>query len=211
MLQDFITAHREEIILRCRAKVALRRMPAPIDAEILYGVPLFLDQLMDALRPDMGSNPAIGKSAVHHGHELLQRGFTVSQVVHDYGDVCQSITQLAVEKDASIGTGDFRTLNQCLDEAIAGAVTEYGRERIQSSHDDATTEGTERLGFFAHELRNLVSTAIMSYEVLKTGNVGIGGSTGAVLDRSLKGLRALINRSLAEVRLRRGVQNPCLL
>jgi len=207
MLEHFILANREEIIVRCRAKVALRHLPAPTEAEILYGVPLFLDQLVDALRPGIGSNPEIGKSAVHHGHELLLRGFTVSQVVHDYGDVCQSITQLAVEKDSPISTGDFRTLNQCLDEAIAGAVTEYGRERTQSSHDDATTEGSERLGFFAHELRNLVNTAILSYEVLKTGNVGIGGSTGAVLDRSLVGLRSLIDRSLAEVRLRRGIQN----
>ena len=122
--------------------------------------------------PGVRSNPEIGKSAVHHGLELLQRGFTVSQVVHDYGDVCQSITELAVERDTPISTADFRTLNQCLDEAIAGAVTEYGRERSQSSHDDATMEGTERLGFFAHELRNLVNTASLSYEVLKTGNVG---------------------------------------
>jgi len=211
MLEHFIAANRAEIIRRCRAKVAIRRLPAPTEADILFGVPVFLDQLMDALRPGVGSNPEIGKSAVHHGHELLQRGFTVSQVVHDYGDVCQSITELAVEKDASIGTGDFRTLNQCLDEAIAGAVTEYGRERSQSSHDDATTAGAERLGFFAHELRNLVNTAILSYEVLKTGNVGITGSTGAVLDRTLVGLRTLINRSLAEVRLRRGVQNPELI
>jgi signal transduction histidine kinase len=208
VLEHFIAANRDEIILRCRAKVALRLVPAATDAEILYGVPLFLDQLMDALRPGVGSNPEIGKSAVHHGHELLQRGFTLSQVVHDYGDVCQSITQLAVEKDAPISTADFRTLNQCLDEAIAGAVTEYGRARTQSSHDDATTEGSERLGFFAHELRNLVNTAILSYEVLKTGNVGITGSTAAVLNRSLLGLRRLIDRSLVEVRLRRGIQNP---
>ena len=173
MLEHFIAANRDGIILRCRAKVALRHLAAPPEAEILHGVPLFLNQLVDALRPGAGSNPEIGRSALHHGHELLQRGFTVSQVVHDYGDVCQSITQLAVEKDAPISTADFRTLNQCLDEAIAGAVTEYGRERTQSSHDDATTEGTEHLGFFAHELRNLVNTAILSYRVLKTGNVGL--------------------------------------
>jgi hypothetical protein len=61
------------------------------------------------------------KSAVLHGRDLLMQGFTVSQVVHDYGDVCQSITDLAVEKESTIATGDFRTLNLCLDEAIAGA------------------------------------------------------------------------------------------
>ena len=57
----------------------------------------------------------------------------MSQVVHDYGDVCQSITELAVETNAPIGTEDFRLLNGCLDDAIAGAVTQYGRERNQSA------------------------------------------------------------------------------
>jgi len=47
----------------------------------------------------------------------------------------------------------------------------------------------------------------MAFEVLKTGNVGVSGSTGTVLQRSLMGLRALSTRSLAEVRLSHGVQN----
>lgn len=50
MLEDFVTMHRDEIILRCRAKVAPRTIPPPTDAEIDHGVPLFLDQLVDALR-----------------------------------------------------------------------------------------------------------------------------------------------------------------
>jgi signal transduction histidine kinase len=45
------------------------------------------------------------------------------------------------------------------------------------------------------------STALVAFEVLKSGNVGVGGSTGAVLNRSLTGLRDLIARSLDEVRL----------
>ena len=207
MLHEFIAVYREEIIRRCRAKVATRSVPPPTDAEIDHGVPVFLDQLMDALRLGLTSSPEIGRSAVKHGHDLLLQGFTVSQVVHDYGDVCQSITELAVEKNAPISTDDFRMLNRCLDDAIAGAVTQYGRERNQSTLDEEAARGSERLGFFAHELRNLVHTAIMAFEVLKTGNVGVAGSTGTVLDRSLMGLRALIGRSLAEVRLTQGVQN----
>ena len=50
MLYEFITLNREEIITRCRAKVAARSMPPPSDAEINHGVPLFLDQLVDMLR-----------------------------------------------------------------------------------------------------------------------------------------------------------------
>jgi signal transduction histidine kinase len=54
--------------------------------------------------------------------------------------------------------------------------------------------------FFAHEVRNLVNVAILSFEVLKTSGASVKGSNGQVLRRSLLDLRTLINRSLAEVR-----------
>ena len=207
MLHEFIAANRDEIILRCRAKVAARSMPPPTPAEIDHGVPVFLDQLQNALRFGLSMKSEIGVTALQHGHDLLLQGFTVSQVVHDYGDICQAITELAVEMEAPISTEDFRTLNRCLDDAIAGAVTEYGRERNQSGIDGEAAKGSERLGFFIHEMRNLISTASYAFEVLKTGDVGVGGSTGKVLQRSLIAQRALISRSLAEVRLTQGVQN----
>ena len=170
-------------------------------------MPLFLNQLMHALQLVREGretlNPEIGKSAVLHGHDLLLQGFTVSQVVHDYGDVCQAITELAVETNAPISADDFRMLNRSLDDAIAGAVTEFGRQQ----HQTALEGETARAGFLAHEVRNLVNTAIVAFEVLKTGNVGVAGSTGTVLHRSLMGLRELSSRSLAEVRLTHGVQN----
>ena len=200
-LQDFIALNREEIIRRCRAKVATRSMPPPTEAEIRYGVPLFLDQLVDALRLGLRSSPQIEKSASLHGHELLLQGFTVSQVVQDYGDVCQSVTGLAVEMNAPISTDDFRTLNRCLDDAIAGAVTEYGLGRNQSTVDGESARRSERVGFLAHQIQNLTDTAGVAWEVLKTGNVGVGGSTGAVLDATLTSIRALLARSLADVRV----------
>jgi signal transduction histidine kinase len=207
MLHEFIALNRDEIISRCRAKVATRSVPPPTEAEIDHGVPVFLDQLRKALRLGEITSPEIGKSAIKHGHDLLLQGFSVSQVVHGYGDVCQAITELAVELNAPISTDDFRTLNRCLDDAIAGAVTEYGRERNQSGIDGESARGSERLGLFAHEMRNLMNTALMAFEVLKTGNVGVGGSTGSVLHRSLMASRALITSSLAEVRLTKGIQN----
>jgi hypothetical protein len=207
MLHEFIAINRKEIIKRCRVKVAARSVSPPTDAEIDHGVPVFLDQLTDTLRLGQITTPEISTSAIQHGHHLLLQGFTVSQVVHEYGDVCQAITELAVELHAPISADDFRTLNRCLDDAIAGAVTEYERERNQSGVDGESARGSERLGFFAHEMRNLINVAIVAFEVLKTGNVGVAGSTGTVLHRSLMASRALIGRSLAEVRLTHGVQN----
>lgn len=197
MLHEFVTANRGEIIARCRGKIASRPAPRPTDVELDYGVPLFVDQLADTLRHALAPNPAIARSATKHGNELLNRGFTIAQVVHDYGGVCQAITELAVETAARITASEFQTLNLCLDNAIASAVTEYSRLREH--------EGTERLGRLAHELRNLLNVAVLSFEVLKTGRVGVGGSTGAVLARSLAGLQNLIDREFAVVRLDAGV------
>jgi hypothetical protein len=45
VLHEFVDAHREEIVRRCRAKVASRSVPPPTEAEIDHGVPVFLDQL----------------------------------------------------------------------------------------------------------------------------------------------------------------------
>jgi signal transduction histidine kinase len=199
MLHEFITENRAEIIERCRAKIRSRPAPRPTDTELLHGVPLFLDQLADTLRQAVNPTLAMAESAGKHGSELLQRGFTIAQVVHDYGGICQTITELALEKRAPITTAEFKTLNLCLDDAIAEAVTEYGRLREH--------EGTERLGRLAHELRNLLNSALLSFAMLKTGSVGIGGSTGAVLGRSLAGLRNLIDRELADVRLGAGAHH----
>ena len=206
VLHEFVTEHRDELIRRCRAKVELRSVPPPTPAELEVGVPRFLDQLVDALRDHPSSNAEINRSAASHGHDLQLQGFTLSQVVHDYGDVCQSITDLALQLNAAIGVEDFRTLNRCLDDAIASAVTEHERRNRSMLAAEAARDD-ERLGFLAHEIRNLVGTASVAFEVLRTGNVGVGGSTGTVLQRSLSALRDLINRSLAEVRLRHDIRD----
>jgi signal transduction histidine kinase len=212
MLHDFIVANREEIIRRTRALVRERTPQKSIEAKLEHGVPLFLTQLVRALplsaattsAPHLKSSPnkqQIVASAERHGHELLKNGFTLAQVVHGYGDICQVVTALAGESHAAISTEDFRVFNRCLDDAIAAAVTAYGIERER----DLASEGTVRLGVFGHELRNLLGTAIMGFDVVRRGTVGLGGSTGAVIARSLAGLSVLIERALAEVRLEAGL------
>ena len=205
MLAEFVSLNREAIIIGARARVASRTAPLPSEAELANGIPIFLDQLAAALRlaevSQVTDNAQISSTAGRHGHDLLRMGLTIGQVVHDYGDVCQTITSLAVERKVPIATEDFQTLNLCLDDAIAEAVTEFSRFRERTIAD----EETERLGFLAHELRNLLNTAMLSFDMLQTGRVAVGGSTGLVLGRSLLGLRDLVDRSLTAVRLDAGI------
>ena len=181
-LHDFIGQNREELIRRCRAKVAARSAPSPTKAELDHGVPLFLNQLCEELRNGPSTTHEISESAIQHGHDLLFQGFSIGQVVHVYGDVCQSVTDLAVDLSAPISPDDFRTLNRCLDNAIAGAVTEYARVQ------DLARDGE------SYQLQNLTNVAITAFEVLRSGNVGVGGSTGAVVHRNLLAILALVDR-----------------
>jgi signal transduction histidine kinase len=202
VLHDFLSANRAAIVARARAKVAARPAPRATDDELTSGIPLFLDQLIDTLRVSHVSSAAMAESATEHGRSLLSLGFTVAQVVHDYGSLCLAVTELADETNAPITAAEFHIFNHCLDDAIAQAVTEYGRRREQS----ITLEGTERLGNLAHELRNTVGAAILSFQTLKTGSVGLGGSTAALLDRSLRRLAVLVHSSVAQVRFEAGTR-----
>lgn len=200
MLHEFLSANTREIVERTRDKAAARHGPRASETEQKNGVPLFLAQLIEQLRLVTSEGGAIEETATLHGAELRAMGFTVSQVIHSYGDVCQAVTQLAHETDASITASEFKLFNRCLDNAIAHAVTEYERRREES----AASDGAERLGVLAHELRNRLSAAMLAYTILQQGTVAIGGSTGAVLGRSLRGMRDLINHAFTNVRLTSG-------
>src|SRR5450830_1551033 len=146
MMYDFLINNRNDLNRRCRDKVLVRSGRSATTVQLQDGIPIFLDQLIRTLQIEHGHDPSasmdisgsadgltgfseVGISAAKHGKDLLELGFTIDQVVHDYGDLCQSITDLAVERDAPFRVDEFRTLNRCLDNAIAEAVTEFTYQR----------------------------------------------------------------------------------
>jgi signal transduction histidine kinase len=220
MLHDFLKTNRAVLIDQCQAMVAGRSEPKAAGKESAHGIPIFLDQLIETLTIEQASEPLqgrlapdtprpaaseIGSMAALHGRDLLERGFTLEQVVRDYGDVCQAVTSLAYHTGTPIEVDEFRTFNRCLDNAIAGAVTEYAHRQAAVTTEDGFQALNSRLGPLAHELRNFLHIATYAVKAIKAGNVGMSGATGAVLDRSLLGMRKLIDRSLAEVRVTAGL------
>jgi signal transduction histidine kinase len=214
----FLANNRGDLIARCKAKAAQRPFRAATEEQLKNGIPLFLDQLgqtleadeqgqpFDSLRisgatgvePPGGSEMSI--TAAGHGKQLLELGYTVDQVVHDYGDLCQAITDLAAERDAPFSIDEFRTLNRCLDNAIAAAVTEFSAQRDAALERVQSGLLNERLGVLAHELRNGLGTATLAVKALETGNLPMSGATGSILKRSLASLAALVGHALDEVR-----------
>jgi len=225
MLHEFLTANKADLIARCRVKVAQRRAPQATELELEHGIPLFLSQLITTLKLEQTTDPMlsrkisgsadgndsnhseIGAAATLHGNDLLRRGFTVDQVVHDYGDLCQAITDLAFESKASIEIDEFRTFNRCLDNAIADAVKGFTDQRAIFVADKEAQALNVRLGTLSHELRGHLCTATLALHAIRTGDVGLKGATGAILDGSLAEMAKLIDRSLGEVRIAAGLKS----
>ena len=202
-LQDFVKANHDKLVAMTREKVAKRNTKPRSEAlETRHGVHLFLDQLGDALEDeakrypsrqaeaDPPTNPDIAKTAALHGHDLLTLGFSVDEVVHDYGDVCQAVTELAVELEAPISSADFHTLNRCLDNAIAAAVTTWSKDR-ESDLSATAPSGTSS----DEKLQRLVSGSLAIFAMLRGGKIGTGGASVEMLGRNLEQMRDLLDVS----------------
>jgi signal transduction histidine kinase len=221
MMYDFLANNADDLVRRCIDKVAMRPQRHASEQQLRNGTPMFLKQLTRTLRAEEKNDLAesmvisgasgggeiddsseMGASAAAHGAALLALGYTVDQVVHDYGDLCQAITDLAVERDAPFSVNEFRTLNRCLDNAIASAVTEFSVQRDRSIAEQLSADSNERLGFLMHELRNSLGVATMAVTAIETGRLSITGATGAVLKRGHAAMARLISLSLDDVRIK---------
>jgi signal transduction histidine kinase len=218
VLHDFLVANRNQLIARCRVKASGRCARLASDVALAYVLPQLLDQIISVLRleraaepmrrgevPGCADGPAvslskIGATARQHGHELLRRGYTMIFLVQDYCDLFQAVADLAIESDTQIGVDEFRTLNRCLDSAIAQSANEFAYQRDMARRTRVAEDFRERLGVLVHEARNLITTA--NYAMLARKSVAslLNGESDEILRRCLTGLEKLIGRSIEAVR-----------
>ena len=220
MMHKFLANNRLELTARCRTKVSLRGRHAATDEQLQNGIPAFLGQLIRTLAAEQtgqtkvsldisgpsgrdGISPSeIGVTAIAHGEALMTLGYSIDQVVHDYGDLCQAITELALDRGVTFAVDEFRTLNRCLDNAIADAVTVFSAHRDVLLANQVSGEANKRFGFLVHEMRNALTTASLSVRAMERGGLTLVDATGSVLKRSLASMRNLVDGSIAEVRAR---------
>jgi signal transduction histidine kinase len=194
----FIELNRDELIARTSGKVASHpfesREPR---GDRIWGPPVPEQAHGDARTGSPFPPNAIGSAAAKHGQELLGMGFTAAQVVHDYGDICQTITELAIERNARITAEDFHTLNRCLDTAIAEAVSEYGAAaaRSERGRGGASSGPTRSRAPESGPHRSPVAPSLAERRRRHRREHRCGAT------RSVVGLRDLIDSALAEVRL----------
>jgi len=213
MLFDLIKANRELLLARSASMSAQSGKHSDQQTAALGRVSVFLDQLTDTLQNEHGTpresaktgakmkSPApavqMSESASSHGRELRDSKVSIEAAVHNYGSICQAVTGYAIEVDATIEVAEFRTLNWCLDEAIAQAVVAF----TTPAPPDVHSLKAERL---KHDTR-LDTMALLTHhiervakavEAMRTGRVGLDGATGTVLDSSLDAMRELVAQGI---------------
>ena len=213
MLHAFLSDNRDELTARCREKVRIRPGRGASAGQLKNGVPMFLDQLIRTLRVEETNNSTVSRSiswpeggertlsevsvtTSQHATKLLELKFSVDQVIRDYGDLYQAITDLAVEKDAPFGVAEFCTLNRCLDNAISDAVTEFSYQKEQVRTQELTAESSRRVSDYFDDFRELLGTASLAFGAAKAGNLSLCGATGSILERSLNSLKRLIDEAV---------------
>ena len=206
MLHAFLQANRAELIRRCESMLA--HLPAQGGAQPRgeTRVAVFIDQLLLALQNGNGADVGIAPEAIQHGTHLLKSGYSLWEVVEIYRNVGLVVTLLLRERQVAISPEEVETMILALYTATGEAVSEYERQRDRLVVTRSTRALNERLGFLAHELRNFLNTAMLAFAAVKSGSVGLTGPTASVIDRSLAGLRDLIDRALEDVRHAEGPQ-----
>ena len=75
---------------------------------------------------------------------------------------------------------------------------EYGRERELTNERDDTIEGVRR-GSVVRDLVKAIQISTFAFEAIKSGRVGVAGSTGTVLSLGLVTANDLAERLLADI------------
>ncbi len=217
MLHDFLMTNRALLIDRCRGMVAGRSPPKLARPELAHGIPIFLDQVAETLTLQhrcplvegdhvasyAGRERGVSEMATLHGLDLFEQGFSIEQVIRDYGDVCQAVTSLAMEVGEPISADEFHTFNRCLDDAIVGAVSKYSQLKdTQTGAADSATINVER---GIEVMKQLETELFQSRSALADAAAALSSAQQHARDAQMRALHdsltGLPNRELFDDRL----------
>jgi signal transduction histidine kinase len=201
-LHAVLASRRDEVMQRWLEEVRGTLHPVSMPrVELVDHLPAFLEQVTAALRRP--ANAADGLDAAEdHGVQRLALGFSLDQVVREYGAMRTAILAVAADAGAEIVPSDQEVVFTCVINGIAGAVSEYSRQRDAEMQRQAT----EHFAFIAHELRNPLSSAALALTALQEQRkLDPMDRAVKILDRGLQLMQDLIDHALRMARIGSGV------
>jgi signal transduction histidine kinase len=204
-LGRIIERHLQQIERRWleRVQQAVARQPEIELTHLRNGLPDYLVELVSlfsrggaqefastAERPWM-------KVAREHGITRVRLGFDINQLIDEFIILRHVIREVAHQQGLISGDTPDVVLADTLDAAIAAAVSAY----VDARDYEARKRQAESIGFLTHELRNPLSTAMLSASRLRQQALPEQASLLDALDRSHRKLSELIDSVLLAERL----------
>jgi signal transduction histidine kinase len=205
-LHEFMASRHAELLAMSLDK--LRELSSErTHEELAVDMGLIISEITAALQhaaglPVQSSLPGRSEVARNYGEKRQRSGSDIAHLALEFGAISNSLGELGASQGLSFSAQEYRVFNQCLDSAVASALEQFSYVD-QRQQDDGVTA---RLGFFAHELRNALSSARTAMEFLKGGELGMKSRTGQVLERALRRLESLVGQTLLSVQVRAGLE-----
>jgi signal transduction histidine kinase len=196
-LAELLDTRGDEILAQWKAQVSGSLHPEAMPhLQLMDQLPAFLGEIADAVR-DLEIQDA-SRVAAEHGEQRLGLGFSLDGVVREYGALRDAILALATNAQVNVSEPERNVLFNCIINGIAGAVSEYQRQR------DAELQRhmNEHFAFIAHELRNPLGSALAALGMLeRKGQLNMSERFAQVLQRSLTRMHELIDSTLRTAQL----------
>ncbi len=156
-LHEVLSSRQSEVMQRWLDEVRGTLHPESMPrVELVDHLPDFVAQVIDALQfEDEGAQVV---AAEEHGGQRLALGFSLDSVVREYGAMRTAILSVGQAGGASVTPRELEVIFNCVSNGIAGAVSEYSRQRDAEMH----RQTTEHFAFIAHELRNPLSSSVLA-------------------------------------------------
>jgi signal transduction histidine kinase len=208
-LYEVLAARRDEVIQRWKGQVRGTHVPEGMPPlELTNHIPEFVDEIVSVLRMDSGLSsrgpaPEESATAAGHGAQRLRLGFSLDSVVREYGTLRDAIVDTVRDSGAEITFRELQVLFDAIVTGIAHAVSEYTHQRDA----ELLRQANEHFAFIAHELRNPLSSATMSFQLLESkGQLPAESRSVGALRRGLQRTSELIDQTLQIARVASGIE-----
>lgn len=199
-----IAARAQDIEARwlTHVQAAVAKTPDVALTSLRDGIPDYLEALAQWLTEggDLQQGSGIwSRVARHHGITRVRIGFDIGQLVREFVVLRQQIRAVALESGASAPVFDA-----LLADVIEAAIIESVGSYVEARDYETRRVQAQNLGFLTHELRNPLSTAVGSVELLRYHATAEQQRALDTLERSHDRLLELIDSVLDVERLEAG-------
>ena len=196
LLADFISANKEQVIEHWKA-AAKDRLGLKLEtSELVNDLPLFLDDLAEALSSTAGQWPEMS-GARKHGRNRMRRGIDIGALSEEMTLVGEIVLELIDEGEMSVPAEEVRKLFQVMGRGVATSVRAYAALRDR----EIVEQATQHYSFIAHEIRGPLQTARLTAALLLTEQEPRRQKYFERLDSAITQASRLIDDSIVQARL----------